>query len=74
MTTVLTRGPQLKNTARLRAPAPGAAPVEAARPARVQLEGVLVGVDGGTAASPPSDIVDQWGMQSFPASDPPANW
>ncbi|GAB3974013.1 hypothetical protein V1634_19850 [Plantactinospora veratri] len=22
----------------------------------------------------PVDIVDQWGEQSFPASDPPANW
>jgi hypothetical protein len=21
-----------------------------------------------------TDIVDQWGMDSFPASDPPANW
>ncbi|WP_156036246.1 hypothetical protein [Blastococcus sp. URHD0036] len=20
------------------------------------------------------DVVDQWGMHSFPASDPPANW
>ena len=20
------------------------------------------------------DIVDEWGAQSFPASDPPANW
>jgi len=20
------------------------------------------------------DLVDEWGMQSFPASDPPANW
>ena len=22
----------------------------------------------------PRDIVDQWGLDSFPASDPPANW
>jgi hypothetical protein len=27
-----------------------------------------------TAASLPDDIVDQWGQQSFPASDPPSNW
>ena len=23
---------------------------------------------------PVTDIIDQWGMDSFPASDPPANW
>jgi hypothetical protein len=28
----------------------------------------------GTPPGPTPDIVDQWGMASFPASDPPANW
>ena len=49
-----------------------AAPGEAEAPAAAQLgRGLRVSA---VADVTPDDIVDQWGVQSFPASDPPANW
>jgi hypothetical protein len=35
---------------------------------------VAAGMTDGSAVDPAWDIVDQWGADSFPASDPPANW
>jgi hypothetical protein len=71
--TVLTRSTGLGILA-LPVEGPLATPAEVGRTARPPLEAVLVRVGVGSAASPPIDIVDQWGEQSFPASDPPANW
>jgi hypothetical protein len=71
MTTVLIRA-ALPNAPEVSSPAPRAR-LEARAPARA-LGGLLVRVGGARAALPPDDIVDQWGVQSFPASDPPANW
>jgi hypothetical protein len=67
--TVLTRSTGLEIPARP-VEAPLTTRVGAGRTVGPRLEAVLVR----SAASPPIDIVDQWGEQSFPASDPPANW
>ncbi len=63
MTTVLTR-PRPTETAPVRVPTP--------RPRRPEI--VVRTDDAPSASPPPPDIVDLWGMQSFPASDPPSNW
>ena len=34
----------------------------------------LTGTRTNVEKTPPTDIVEEWGMQSFPASDPPMNW
>jgi len=46
---------------------------EVTAPARV----VIVDVSASAPAErriAQTDIVEEWGLQSFPASDPPANW
>ena len=73
MTTVLICAAQ-PDTPEVPLPAPRTALLEAGAPGRAQRGGALVRVGGVRAALPPDDIVDQWGVQSFPASDPPANW
>jgi len=73
VTTVLIRSTGLEIPT-LPAEGPLAEAAEVGRTARPPLEAVLVRVGVSSAASPPIDIVDQWGEQSFPASDPPANW
>ncbi|MGK5111382.1 MULTISPECIES: hypothetical protein [unclassified Geodermatophilus] len=54
--------------------------IVAAGRSRVERDGEPGRVSGvvrdgaGTGAGPLTDIVDQWGEQSFPASDPPPTW
>jgi hypothetical protein len=73
VTIVLTREPQLE-TARAPVSAPRRFTPPSARREPVVPEPAIA--DGGrvAAATSASDIVDQWGLQSFPASDPPSNW
>ena len=41
--------------------------------ARIVIVDLHVAPTAGTE-QPLTDIVEEWGIQSFPASDPPANW
>ena len=42
---------------------------------RTRVDRPYPGRPGATTATGPSvDIVEEWGLQSFPASDPPTNW
>ncbi len=52
-----------------------AAAVEAPSCTRTDVDGPIPERAGKTTPARPSiDIVEEWGLQSFPASDPPTNW
>ena len=58
-----------------RLPEPDVAPVDLLDlPVVPSLPIVAPSTGTSTGTARPVDIVEEWGMQSFPASDPPANW
>jgi len=73
VTSVLTRHPEVE-MAREPVPVSCAAPSRATEPATARRGSTVAGPRSVPGGSPPIDVVDQWGMHSFPASDPPANW
>src|SRR3954469_13457609 len=48
--------------------------IRAPRPAEAQHPPVFPGVGDSPTTHVRHDIVEEWGVQSFPASDPPSNW
>jgi hypothetical protein len=73
VTSVLTRDPGLE-AAQQPVVVSYAAPTTRMQPAAARRRSTVAGRHAGPAAPPLVDVVDQWGMHSFPASDPPANW
>jgi hypothetical protein len=74
MPLTLSHGPEVKSrqvaTTKLQAAA-----IDALSRTRTTVDGVIPEQVGkARPTGPPIDIVEEWGMQSFPASDPPMNW
>jgi hypothetical protein len=60
---------------RVAATAAREAAAEALSPTRTTVDGLILGqARKARPTRPLLDVVEEWGMQSFPASDPPMNW
>jgi hypothetical protein len=74
MTLTLSRSPAVRSRS-VAATELQAAPVETlGRPRRIGAGLAPRQEREARATRPPIDIVEEWGLQSFPASDPPPNW
>lgn len=73
MTLTLSRRPAIGSRP-VAAPEARPAPVEPLGRTRASVEGPVAGQAGNARTEPLIDIVEEWGLQSFPASDPPTNW
>jgi hypothetical protein len=75
LTSVLTRDPELETAEKSVLVRRGTMDIaRTTGPAAVRRRSTAEGGRIVAVASLPIDVVDLWGMQSFPASDPPANW
>ena len=75
MTLTLSDSPRVRSRQAATIAFQAAAAVGTPSRTRTDVDGLAPGPTGKTKATRPSiDIVEEWGLQSFPASDPPTNW
>jgi hypothetical protein len=73
MTLTLPRSPAVRSRP-VATPEVLPAPVEVLGRTRTTVDGLAAGQARNARTEPLIDIVEEWGLQSFPASDPPTNW
>jgi hypothetical protein len=73
MTLTLPRSPAVRSRP-VATPEARPVPVETPGRTRTTVAGPVAGQARNARTEPLIDIVEEWGLQSFPASDPPTNW